>query len=202
MDHELADVIVANESGKSIDGREEFTRVLSMLRGGVADGLLVLKIDRLTRSVADGLRLLDEFFGERSRLGLTLVSAMDFIDTSTAQGRFLFTLQLSIATLERETTGERTSRALQFKMRNGEKVSSRLPYGQKPHPTEPKKTVPCPEELAVIEKMKAMYADGMSYGAIALHLNKTEVPTKTGQGVWQGRTVSRILQRDASRSAR
>ena len=72
-----------------------------------------------------------------------------------------------------------------------------MPYGQKAHPTEEKKTIPCVRELGIIDSMKAMHANGLSFGAIAYHLNAVGVPTKTGLGSWAGRTVSRILKRSS-----
>lgn len=190
--YELTDVVTANESAKDVEHRDEFKNVLSRLYAGEASALLIFKLDRFARDLQSGLAIAQEL----ERRKITLISICDYIDMSTAQGRFLFSLQLSMAAFERETTAERTSRALQWKMKNGERVSHRLPYGQKAHPDDPAKTVPCPREIAVIERMKKLHEDGQSLSAIARILNQDEVPTKLGKiGKWSHKTVSRILER-------
>src|SRR5271169_2934168 len=51
----------AGESAKSLD-RPALTRALAMLKAGKADALLVVKLDRLTRSVSDLCNLVDRYF--------------------------------------------------------------------------------------------------------------------------------------------
>lgn len=75
--------------------------------------MVVVKLDRLTRSVADWQLLIDDYFGERS--GKQLFSVADSIDTRTAAGRLVLNVLLSVAQWERETTGERTREALRHK---------------------------------------------------------------------------------------
>src|SRR5262249_15317984 len=109
----------AGESAKSLN-RPGLQRALAMLRRGEADGLAVVKLDRLTRSVADWQVLIDDYFGERP--GKQLFSVADSIDTRTAAGRLVLNVLLSVAQWERETTAERTREALRHKIRNKERV--------------------------------------------------------------------------------
>lgn len=192
--YDLTDVVTANESAKDVEHREDFKRVLSRLYAGEASALLIFKLDRFARDLQSGLAIAQEL----ERRKITLISICDYIDMSTAQGRFLFSLQLSMAALERETTAERTSRALQWKMKNGERVSSILPYGQMECPDDRTKTLPCPREIAVINRMRRLYEDGQTFSGIARILNREEVPTKLGKvGKWSHKTISRILERSA-----
>ncbi|MEX2142400.1 MAG: recombinase family protein [Pirellulales bacterium] len=108
--------------------RHGFARILQLLRDGVANGLLILKIDRLCRDVADGQHLLREYFGIDSKYGKHLFSVNDYVDTRTANGLLLFNLQLVIAAWERQTISERTKAALTFKRKNGERCGGLL-YG-------------------------------------------------------------------------
>src|SRR4051794_7553353 len=63
-DLELVDIVTdAGASAKTLD-RPGFARVLAMLDAGEVDGVVVVKLDRLTRSVADLATLLDGYFGE------------------------------------------------------------------------------------------------------------------------------------------
>src|ERR1700677_4662283 len=65
-DMQVVEVVIdAGESAKSLK-RPGLQRALAMLKHGEADGLGVVKLDRLTRSVADFQRLIDNFFGEKS----------------------------------------------------------------------------------------------------------------------------------------
>ena len=77
---------------------------------------------------------------------------------------------------------------------NGKRVSHQLPYGQAPHPTDPKLTIPNPEELAVIELMKELRAEGCSMQQIANELRRRRIKTKMGKRDWNPGTISRILR--------
>ena len=81
-------VIDADESRKPLH-RAGLQRALGLLKAGKADGLLIVKLDRLTRSVADWQALIDAYFGERG--GKQLLSVNDSIDTRTAAGRLVLT---------------------------------------------------------------------------------------------------------------
>lgn len=119
-DLEIVEIIDASESAKNLK-RPGLQRGLEMLCKGQADGLLISKLDRLTRSVADWQTLIDGFFGERA--GKQLFSVAHSIDTRTAAGRLVLNVLLSVAQWERETIGERTSEVLQAKIRRGERCS-------------------------------------------------------------------------------
>jgi site-specific DNA recombinase len=124
--HELVEVIVDAGVSASTLNRPGVQRALAMLTDGTCDGLLVYKIDRLTRSVRDLGKLIDEYFSESSPG--ELLSVRDSIDTSTATGRLMLNLLGSVAQWEREVIAERTREVLQHKRAKGERVGS-VPYG-------------------------------------------------------------------------
>ena len=70
----------AGQSGKTLK-RDGLQRALTMLRKGEADGIVIAKLDRLTRSVVDGGKLIADYFGEK---GHELFSVADHINTRTA----------------------------------------------------------------------------------------------------------------------
>lgn len=70
----------AGQSAKSL-GRPGIKQALDMLRTGAAEGILIAKFDRLTRSVADMAALITDFFGDRAKVGASLLSVGDQIDT-------------------------------------------------------------------------------------------------------------------------
>jgi site-specific DNA recombinase len=113
----------AGVSAKSLK-RPALQRALASLQRGEADALLVVKLDRLTRSVRDLADLLDLFSdGKRS-----LLSVGEQIDTRSAAGRLVLNLLTSVASWEREAIGERTSTALQHKRTLGQSTGQ-PPFG-------------------------------------------------------------------------
>lgn len=96
---------VDQASGVARD-RPELARALEQLREG--DVLVVWKLDRLARSVADLIRLT----GELQERGVAFRSLTENLDTSTAGGRFFFHVMAALAELERDITLERTRAGL------------------------------------------------------------------------------------------
>ncbi len=86
-DLDLVDVVVdAGASAKTLD-REGLNRALAMLDGGDADALLVVKLDRLTRSVRDLGDLVERYFANDRA---ALLSVSEQIDTRSAYRRVIF----------------------------------------------------------------------------------------------------------------
>jgi len=112
LDLELVAIKVdAGLSAKNMK-RPGLQAALAMLDAGKVDGLLVAKLDRLTRSVRDlGWLLEPSRFGGR----WSLLSVNDSIDTRTAAGRLVLHVLGAVSQWEREATGERTREALQHK---------------------------------------------------------------------------------------
>jgi site-specific DNA recombinase len=76
-DLELIEIIEhGGQSAKSLN-RPGLQRGLQKLRDGEAEGLLIVKLDRLTRCISDGQTLIDGFFGEKA--GKSLCSVSDSI---------------------------------------------------------------------------------------------------------------------------
>lgn len=191
-DLELVEIIEdAGVSAKTLK-RSGLEKALTMLASDEVDGLLIVKLDRLTRSVADWQKLIDRFFGEKA--GKQLFSVADSIDTRTAAGRLVLNVLLSVAQWERETIAERTTDALQHKIRNGErcgKVRFGYDLGE-----DGKTLVSNATEQEAIGLMQELREEGESLRAIADQLNQRGIATKQG-GVWKHTTVKGILARAA-----
>jgi DNA invertase Pin-like site-specific DNA recombinase len=115
----LAEVIVdAGVSAKTLN-RPGLQDALTQLRKGAAAGLVIAKLDRLSRSVKDWIVLIDGYFGEKA--GKQLFSVADSIDTRTAAGRLVLNVLMSVAQWEREAGGERKRDVLQHKICKGER---------------------------------------------------------------------------------
>jgi site-specific DNA recombinase len=183
-------IVDAGESAKSLN-RPGLQRALTMLRRGEADGLVIVKLDRLTRSVADWQTLIDDYFGERA--GKQLFSVNDSIDTRTAAGRLVLNVLLSVAQWERETTGERTREALRHKMASGERCG-KVRFGFD-LAADGKTLRPNADEQAAITLMANLRAAGRTLRQIAAELTARGIPTKEGGMIWTHTAVGRILQR-------
>jgi DNA invertase Pin-like site-specific DNA recombinase len=181
----------AGESGKSLN-RAGLQRALSMLRRGEADAIAVLKLDRLTRSISDWQTLIDGYFGERA--GKQLFSVSDSIDTRTAAGRLVLNVLLSVAQWERETTGERTKTALQFKIQRKERVG-KVRFGWDLAADEVS-LIPNAAEQAAIRLMQELRTAGRTLRAIAAELTARGIATKEGLATWSHQTVGYILKHD------
>ena len=190
FDLEVGEAIVdAGESAKSVN-RPGLQRALAMLKRGEADGLAVVKLDRLTRSVADWQTLIDGWFGERA--GKQLFSVGDSIDTRTAAGRLVLNVLMSVAAWEREAIGERTREALRHKIKIGQRCG-KIRFGfdlADDHKT----LIPNTAEQQAIVLMTSLRAAGHTLRQIATELTSQGIGTKEG-GAWTHTAVARILHR-------
>lgn len=125
-DLDLVEVIIdAGESAKTLE-RPGLQRALSMLKTGQADALLVVKLDRLTRSVVDLGKLIETYFAPGKA---ALLSVSEQIDTRSAAGRPVLNILASVSQWERETIAERTRDAMRHKQSQGEYIGGGAPYG-------------------------------------------------------------------------
>lgn len=99
-----------------------------------ADVFVVLKFDRLSRSIKHFCQLYEDHFACGS--GKELVAIREAIRLDSALGRALVSILLVFAQMEREATGERTREAISYIRRSGYHFG-KVPYG--------KKAVPAPE---------------------------------------------------------
>lgn len=181
---EISEVIVdAGESAKSLQ-RPGMLRLLQMVDRGEVERVIVAKLDRATRSVRDLGELLERF----ARHDVALVSVCESLDTKTAAGKLVLNLLTSVSEWERQTIAERTRDALRHKKATG-KVYSRPVFG---FDVSDGRMVPNATEQGVIDRMRALRADGNSYASIAEVLNSEGVACKRG-GRWASQTVCDIL---------
>jgi DNA invertase Pin-like site-specific DNA recombinase len=173
----------AGQSGKDIDGRPGLQSALAMLDDGSADGLLVAKLDRLTRSVRDLDTLIADYFGDGK---FHLLSVDEQLDTSTATGRLVMGIIMQVSQWERSVIAERTKAALRAKKARGECVGT-VPFGFR---REGDQLVREPQEQDVIAIIQT-FRPGQSWRWIAAWLNDTQAPAKNG-GKWHPESVRRV----------
>lgn len=168
----VLDVTREQGSGKDL-GRERLQHTLKRLADGEADGLVVTRLDRLTRSIGDFVQLV-EWFKDAEK---TLV-VLDFdLDTSTPAGELIAHMMAALAQWQRRVIAENTRNALQEKRRRGEPVNQGSVQDR-------------PEIAAQIRSMHQL---GFSYQQICDTLNTSGVPTTRGGALWRPSAIGSVL---------
>ena len=111
-------------SGGSTD-RPDLQRLLDDIRARRIDVIVVYKVDRLTRSLADFAKLVELFDSH----GVSFVSVTQQFNTTTSMGRLTLNVLLSFAQFEREVTSERIRDKIAASKRKGLWVGGPLPLG-------------------------------------------------------------------------
>lgn len=203
--------LVAVEEDRGASGglaphrRPGLTRALERVRSGEADGIVVVKLDRLSRSVRDTLDLI-----ERSdREGWRLASVSENLDTGTATGRFVVTLLAALGEMERAQIGERTSTAMDHIAREGRARSRFLPFGFRQGASEATEAVAGDRsalveddaEQAILRRMLALRDEGNGAQRIAKALGNEGTPNPRTGRAWSTGTVAAILRTADRRAA-
>jgi DNA invertase Pin-like site-specific DNA recombinase len=165
-----------------------------MLKQGKADSLIVMKLDRLTRSVKDLGHLCEAYFSDGKPWSLLSVS--DSIDTRSASGKLILNVLTSVAQWEREAIADRVREAMQHMKSQGVYLGA-APYGWKytdeldEHGR--RKLVEVPEEQAGIKRICELYETDMFVWQICEQLDAEKVPARGPH--WHRATVYRVLRR-------
>lgn len=116
----------AGKSGKSIEGRPAFKRMLADIQDGLdVDYVLVYKLSRFGRNAADILNSL-EFI---QSYGVNLICIEEGIDSSQTSGKLLISVLSAVAEIERENILEQTMNGRREKARQGKWNGGPVPYG-------------------------------------------------------------------------
>lgn len=180
----VAEIICDDGYTGANTNRPGFQRLLAAIERGEVAAVIVAKLDRLSRSLEDVLRVIK--LCEKHKTALLSVS--ETLDTSNAVGRLLVHVLASFGEFERERITERVTDALTHKRRSG-KVYGPVPFGYRRY-------ADCleaaPEEQAALAQMRAMRERGASYQAIADHLNAHGPATHSGKP-WSCHAVRAVL---------
>jgi DNA invertase Pin-like site-specific DNA recombinase len=185
MGFDVSEVICdAGESAKSLQ-RPGMAKVLAGVRAGSIERVIVLKLDRLTRSTRDLADLLELF----AKADAALVSVSENLDTASACGRLVLNLIGSVAQWEREAIAERTATALAHKRQR------RTAYGSTPfgYARVGDALIPEPKEQAALKEAARMDRAGKSFREIAAALTEIGVAPHRGK-IWHGSSVRAMLR--------
>jgi DNA invertase Pin-like site-specific DNA recombinase len=144
---EVAHEIVDHGFSGGTDQRPGLKQLMALVRAREVDAVVVVKLDRLFRSLRHLVITLDEF----QALGVTFVATKDAVDFSTPSGRLLIQILGCLSEFEKSLLVERTKLGLEYARRHGKRLG-------RPQIHDP-------------EKIRALRSQGMSYSAIGKALN-------------------------------
>jgi site-specific DNA recombinase len=173
-------------SGASLD-RPALQELLDRVRARQIDVIVVYKVDRLTRSLADFAKLV-ELFDEHEA---SFVSVTQSFNTTSSMGRLTLNVLLSFAQFEREVIGERVRDKIAASKRRGIWVGGPVPLGYR---SVDKKLEIAPEEADLVRKIFAEYLRLGSVGALAKSLNAEGLKPKP-RPLANGRTLQAACYR-------
>ncbi len=195
MDLDVVEIVVdAGVSAKTL-ARPGLQEALRRLDAGEAEGLLVCKLDRLTRSVRDLGELLERYFTTR----FSLLSVSDSIDTRSAAGRLVLHVLASVSQWEREATGERTRDALAHLRSSGVRLGrDALGWRRMAESDDDgrREIAEDDEERRTVARIYELRAQGLSLRAMAATLTSEGHRTKRA-GRWAPETIRKVLARVA-----
>ncbi|HEY8006367.1 MAG TPA: recombinase family protein [Methylocella sp.] len=157
-------------SGASLD-RPALQNLLADVRAGKVTIVVVYKVDRLTRSLADFAKLVELF----DQYGVSFVSITQSFNTTTSMGRLTLNVLLSFAQFEREVIGERVRDKIAASKRKGLWVGGPVPLGYRSFD---KKLEIVPEEAETVRTIFSLYLELGSMSALMAELDRRDIRTK------------------------
>src|ERR1700720_4147916 len=157
-------------SGGSTD-RPDLQRLLDDIRARKIDVIVVYKVDRLTRSLADFAKLVELFDAH----GVSFVSVTQQFNTTTSMGRLTLNVLLSFAQFEREVTSERIRDKIAASKRKGLWAGGNLPLG---YEMKDGKIAIVEEEAELVRSIFRRYLELGSVNELVRDLGKRNIRTK------------------------
>jgi site-specific DNA recombinase len=170
-------------SGGNTD-RPALQRVLDDVRSGNVDVIVVYKVDRLTRSLADFAKLVELFDAH----GVSFVSVTQQFNTTTSMGRLTLNVLLSFAQFEREVTSERIRDKIAASKRKGLWVGGMVPLG---YDTKDRKIIVNEGEAETVRTIFRLYLKLGSLNLLMAELRRRRIVSKT-RILRSGKTVGGI----------
>lgn len=168
--------------------RPGLRQLLADIDTGKVHVVVVYKVDRLTRSLADFAKIVETFDAK----GVSFVSVTQQFNTTTSMGRLTLNVLLSFAQFEREVTGERIRDKISASKRKGMWMGGNLPLG---YDTQDRKLVVNPEEAETVRHIFARYLELGSVRALKAELDaagvRSKVRTSKTGNVSGGKSFSR-----------
>jgi site-specific DNA recombinase len=161
--------------------RPALKHLLQDVEAGKIDVIVVYKVDRLTRSLADFAKIVEALDARK----VSFVSVTQQFNTTTSMGRLTLNILLSFAQFEREVTGERIRDKIAASKKKGMWMGGFVPLG---YDLEGRKLVPNPKEAERVAKIFTLYLEVGCVRKLAERLDREQIRSK----VWITRTGARL----------
>jgi len=170
-------------SGGSTD-RPALQQLIADIKAHKIDVVVVYKVDRLTRSLADFAKLVELF----DAYAVSFVSVTQQFNTTTSMGRLTLNVLLSFAQFEREVTAERIRDKIVASKRKGLWVGGVVPLG---YQARDRKITIVEEEARTVRHIFRRYLELGSLNRLLVDLRTTGIKTKV-RPLSNGRTIGGI----------
>ena len=161
-------------SGGTLE-RPALQTLLSEIDAGRIRMVVVYKIDRLTRSLADFAKLVERF----DAAGCSFVSVTQAFNTASSMGRLTLNVLLSFAQFEREVTAERIRDKIAASKKKGLWMGGNTPLGYDPHPDPEKRTlVVNNQEAETVRTLFELYDQHRSLGTVRREADRLGLRSK------------------------
>jgi site-specific DNA recombinase len=157
-------------SGGNLD-RPALKKLLADIEAGRIDVVVVYKIDRLTRSLADFAKLVDAFDAR----SISFVAVTQQFNTTTSMGRLTLNVLLSFAQFERELSSERVRDKIAASRRKGKWTGGTVPLG---YEARDKKLVINKDEAETVRTIFRRYLELKSFSKLVADLDRRGIVTK------------------------
>ena len=175
----------AGLSAKTGNHRPEFERLKNDIKAKKINTIVALKLDRITRSIYDWENLMT--FLDENDAYLDCVN--DEINTTTANGKMISRLLMSVSQNEIERTSERTKIGMAGAIKSGH-IPHQAPLGYK---HKDKKLVIDYSTKDIVIRIFDLYYNGLSYKKISNLFNEEKV---LGRDNWRDTTITTILENE------
>lgn len=145
--------------------------LLDDIAAGKIDTIVVYKVDRLTRSLADFAKIVEQL----DQHNVSFVSVTQQFNTTTSMGRLTLNVLLSFAQFEREVTGERIRDKIAASKRKGMWMGGVIPIG---YDLEDRRLIPNPAEAATVKKIFEAYVELGCVSNLQIYLEENGIRSK------------------------
>jgi site-specific DNA recombinase len=157
-------------SGGDMD-RPALKRLLADVAEGKVDTIVVYKVDRLTRSLADFAKIVEVLDAK----GVSFVSVTQQFNTTTSMGRLTLNILLSFAQFEREVAGERIRDKIAASKKKGMWMGGTIPLG---YDVKQRKLIVNPQEAKLVNDIYDCYLKLGSVSKLKAHLDQQGIKSK------------------------
>jgi len=154
--------------------RPSLQRLITDIKEGKVNMIIVYKLDRLSRSLVDFVQIL-KFFEEYN---VSFASVTQPIDTSTSTGKLMLHILSSFAEFERQLISERTRDKMSASKKRGKWVGGRTPLGYDIDKAN-RRLVINPKEAEIVKEVFNLYLEKKSLLSVAIELNEKSYKTKS-----------------------